>query len=59
MTIPHFIEGVKIHRSGGPFERFMKWQRKNNPQATTKDEDLQKAMQMKLNENGMREPNKP
>ena len=47
----HVIEGV--HTSlinefpftrAGPFERFLKWQRRNNPQAIAHDEDLQRAM---------------
>ena len=28
----------------GPFERFLKWQRRNNPQAVAQDEDLQRAL---------------
>ena len=51
MAITHFIEGV--HPSlinefpftrAGPFERFFKWQRKNNPHAVAQDEDLQRAL---------------
>lgn len=51
MALTHFIEGV--HTSlinefpfilAGPFERFLKWQRQNNPQAVAQDEDLQRAI---------------
>jgi hypothetical protein len=28
----------------GPFERFMKWQRKNNPHMVAQDEDLQRVI---------------
>lgn len=59
MAITHFIEGV--HTSlinefpftrAGPFERFLKWQRKYNPQAVIRDEDLQRAMmRMEMKEN--------
>jgi hypothetical protein len=51
MAITHFIEGV--HTSlinefsftrAGSFERFLKWQRKNNPKAVAKDEDLQRVI---------------
>ena len=47
----HFIEGV--HTSlinefpftrAGPFKRFLKRQRRNNPQAIAQDQDLQCAM---------------
>ena len=51
MALTHFIEGV--HTSlinefsftrAGPFERFLKWQRKNNPQAVAEDEDFHRAI---------------
>lgn len=51
MAMIHFIEGV--HTSlinkfpftrAEPFERFLKWQRRNNPQAIAQDEDLQRAI---------------
>ena len=51
MALTHFIEGV--HTSlinefpftrAGPFERFLKWQRMNNPQAVAEDDDLQRAL---------------
>jgi hypothetical protein len=51
MAITHFIEG--IHPSlinefpftrVGPFERFLKWQRANNPHVVAQDEDLQRAL---------------
>jgi hypothetical protein len=47
----HFIEGV--HPSlinefpctrAGPFERFLNWQRQNNPEGVAQDEDLQRAL---------------
>ena len=51
MAITHFIEGVHTplikefsFTGAGPFERFLKWQRKNNPQAIVQDEDLQWAI---------------
>jgi hypothetical protein len=51
MAITHFIEGV--HPSlinefpfmrAGLFERFLRWQRKNNLQAVAEDEDLRRAI---------------
>lgn len=51
MAMTHFIEGV--HPSlinefpctrAGPFERFLKWQRQNNPEGVAQDEDLQRAL---------------
>ena len=51
MAMTHFIEGV--HTSlinefpftrAGPFERFLKWQRKNNPKAVAQDKDLRRAI---------------
>ena len=51
MALTHFIEGVHISlinefpsTRAGPFERFLKWQRRNNPQAVAQDEDLQRAI---------------
>ena len=51
MAITHFIEGVHSSLINefpftrcGPFERFLKWQRRNNPQAVADDEDLQRAI---------------
>lgn len=51
MAITHFIEGVHPslinefpYSRCGPFERFLKWQRKHNPQAMVRDEDLRRAM---------------
>lgn len=51
MALTHFIEGVHVSlinefpfTRAGPFERFLKWQRKNNPQAVERDEDLQRAI---------------
>lgn len=51
MAITHFIEGVHVSLTNefpftrvGPFERFLKWQRRNNPQAVAEDEDLQRAL---------------
>lgn len=51
MAITHFIEGV--HTSlinefpftrAGPFDRFFRWQRTNNPQGVEQDEDLSRAI---------------
>lgn len=51
MAITHFIEGVHSSLINefpftrvGPFERYLKWQRANNPQAIAQDEDLQRAL---------------
>lgn len=51
MATTHFIEGVHISliykfpfTRTGPFERFLKWHRKNNPQSMTQKEDLQRAI---------------
>ena len=51
MAITNFIEGVHTSLINefpftrvGPFERILKWQRKNNPQAMAQDEDLQRAI---------------
>ena len=51
MALTHFIEGVHISlinefpfTRAGPFERFLKWQKRNNPQAVAQDEDLQRAV---------------
>lgn len=51
MALTHFIEGVHTNLINGfpyiwagPFERFLKGQRKNNPQAVAHDEDLQWAI---------------
>jgi hypothetical protein len=51
MAITHFIEGVHISlinefpfTRAGPLERFLKWQRRNNPKAVADDEDLQRAV---------------
>lgn len=51
MSMTHFIEGAHTSMINefpftrcGPFERFLKWQRKNNPQGVAQDEDLQRAI---------------
>jgi len=51
MALSHFIEGAHVSlinefpfTRAGPFERFLKWQRRNNPQAVARDEDLQRAI---------------
>ena len=51
MVLTHFIEGVHVSLinefpfiRAGSFERFLKWQKKNNPQAVERDEDLQRAI---------------
>ena len=51
MALTHFIEGVHISlinefpfTRAGPFERFLKWQKRNNPQAVAQDEDLQRVV---------------
>lgn len=48
MAITHFIESAHtslinefLFSRFGPFERFLKWQRQNNPHAVAQDEDLQ------------------
>ena len=51
MAITHFIEGVHTslinefpYTRAGAFERFLRWQRKHNPQGVAQDEDLQRAI---------------
>ena len=51
MAITHFIEGVHSsfinefpYTRVGPFERYLKWQRTNNPHFVAQDEDLQRAL---------------
>jgi hypothetical protein len=51
MTMTHFIEGAHPSLINefpftrvGPFERFLKWQRVNNPHVVAQDEDLQKTL---------------
>ena len=51
MEITHLIEGVHTslinefsYTRAGVFERFLRWQRKHNPQGVAQDEDLQRAI---------------
>ena len=51
MAITHFIEGVHTSLINefpstrvGPIDRFLRWQRKHNPQGVAEDEDLQRAI---------------
>ncbi len=62
MALTHFIEGV--HPSlinefpftrTGPFERFLKWQRVNNPHVVAQDEDMQRAL-LRLDAREIRQP---
>ena len=51
MTLTHFIAGAHKclinkfpYTMAGPFERFLRWQRLNDPELVARDEDLQKAI---------------
>lgn len=51
MAITHFIEGVHTslinefpYTRAGPFDSFLRWQRKHNPRGVAQDEDLQRAI---------------
>lgn len=51
MAVTHFIEGVHTNlinefpfTRAGPFDRFLKWQRRFNPQGVAQDEELQRAI---------------
>ena len=62
MAITHFIEGVHTSLINefpftrtGPFERFLQWQRMNNPHVVAQDEDLQRAL-LRLDAREIRQP---
>ena len=47
MAVTHFIKGVHVSLINefpftrvGPFDHFLKWQRRNNPQVVAHEEDL-------------------
>jgi hypothetical protein len=64
MAITHFIEGAHPSLINefpftrvGPFERFLKWQRANNPHLVAQDDDLQKAL-LRLQAKECRQPSR-